>query len=166
MNRRRGYSLVEMLVVMAGLVAMMSLSSVLLINMQNLQKSVREDEEHVRLNITVADRLRDDVGHALALLDRETGFQSGPDCVILKMPGNRVVVWRTQSNEAVRREFGPDDLDVRISMPLGGEGATAAFVPDPFGRRVVLRLHGMRDVAGRTQARTIEIVAAVGGDRP
>ncbi|MBX9681292.1 MAG: type II secretion system GspH family protein [Gemmataceae bacterium] len=166
MIRRCGYSLVEMLVVIGGLVAMMSLSSVLLISMQNLQKTVREDEEHVRMNTSVADRLREDVGHALALLDRETGFQSGPDCVILKMPGNRVVVWRTQSNEAVRREFGPGDLDVRTAMPLGGEGASATFVPDPAGRKVVLRLHGMRDAAGRTQARTIEIVAAVGGDRP
>lgn len=166
MRRRRGYSLLEMLVVIGGIVIMMSLSSVLLINMQNLQRTVRVDEEHVRTNIAVADRLRDDVGHALALIDQESGFRSGPDCVILKLPGDRVVIWRMQSNEAIRRELGPEDRDIRIAMPLGGEGATAAFVPDVSGRRVVLRLNGMRDIAGRTQDRTIEIVAAVGGDLP
>jgi hypothetical protein len=166
MTRRTGYSLIEMLVVIGGMVAMMSLSSILLVSMQNLQRSVTSDEEHVRTNIAVSDRLRDDVGLALALLERESGFQAGPDCVILKLPGDRVVIWRMQSNEAVRRELCPGDRDVRIAMRLGGEGSTATFVPDALGRTVVLRLHGMRDVAGRVPNRTIEIVAAVGGDRP
>lgn len=167
MRRRSGFTLIEMLVVMVGLASIMIIGANLIVEMRRLEREGAEDDTLMVRRFDLADRFRADVRNAVALPLKDGGYAAGDDCILLKMPGEGLVVWRLQGGEAIRREFGPDGRDVRKTFPLGAENAQAAFGPaDPEGRTATLRLLGKRVVMGRREPGAIEIVAALGGERP
>jgi prepilin-type N-terminal cleavage/methylation domain-containing protein len=160
-SRRAGFTLMEMLVVLAGLGLLIVFGCAIMVGLFKLhQASVASGFQLVR-HETFADQFRDDVAHAdaaPAALDR---FQAGPTCLILTRRGSASVVYFEEAGEWKRR-YGPK-ADIFTLHP-GPEGTQLRFNrAGADGRLVSIRISFPQQARAK-QRETLEIGAALGGD--
>lgn len=101
MNSRRGVSLIEMLTVMTGCAALLSLSAVLLHRSMHWQEQSRYFFAVERAALRLADQFREDVHRAKAVQLDEGELADG-GFVQLQLPDGETVEYRRQGAEIVR----------------------------------------------------------------
>src|SRR5262245_7800786 len=81
---RRGYTLVEMCVVMAGLIFLMTLLGATVWGTVRMQRTGEEVYRKHLARSALADQFRADVAHADAAPKTWSTFAAGPQCLILR----------------------------------------------------------------------------------
>lgn len=150
---RRGFSLIEMLAVIACLAGVLALAAVTLQGLGRIGRADRLDRAAQRIADRLADRFRTDVHQA---------ERSGPErdgTLRLEGPGEARVEYRVEGSRVVvtRREGGqPQGVE---SVLLGGDGSARLAWFERNGRRFA-RLQ----CPGRSPCRPLIVEAALGLD--
>jgi type II secretory pathway component PulJ len=159
---RRGFTLVELIVVMWFLGVMLVSGTVILVVTFRLERLAAGTIQRVSRFSQLADAFRDDVAAATAAPQRHGDRTRGRDCLILAQPGDVWVVYEWRNGKLWRRLLsagpeqrrevatGPGDVAVEFD-PAGGDG-----------RLITLRL---AEVDPERPKLTWEFSAALGGDR-
>jgi prepilin-type N-terminal cleavage/methylation domain-containing protein len=159
MNRhsRAGFTLLEMLVVMAALGLLMVLIAGLLTGLVRAERAASEDFQRLLVQSALADRFREDVSRAVDAPERLGEQEAGQACLILRRPDKSHIVYRWTGSELTRQER-PLQEAAQV-MPVGGEQVSATFLRgEPDNRVVILRLKGLRH--------EIDFAAALEGGQP
>jgi prepilin-type N-terminal cleavage/methylation domain-containing protein len=158
---RRGFTLVEMLVVMALVVLLSGLMAKLLIETLGVERFQRQAFDKTLQDNALADQFRADVAQAESTPDQWRDYQAGKDTLILQLPKGEHVVYRWQENSLRRLAFAPKSKTER-NVPTGDENTELAFIHDPQNPKLLrLRLFSVREESPR---QTLDIAAALGGD--
>ncbi len=160
-GRRWGFSLIEMVVVMAALALLMTLVTLTLAGIISSEKLTAGVTQRLMRQQALADQFRADVAGASAGLASWKDWTAGPDCLILRQPGGRHVVYLWRGERLQRLEHQGRDFTAR-PLPLGSENMTVEFPDNEPGRP--LRTLRLLEKRGRVTTWQTEIAAALGGD--
>jgi type II secretory pathway pseudopilin PulG len=158
--RRIGFTLLEVLIVMATMGVLFLLGSAILTGAVQMQRASAMAQEHVTQRAVLADLFRADVHEATSTPDRAATWTAGPRCLILQRSQGKQLVYQWKDDRIVRTEL-PAGTEQRL--PVGAENASVEFVrPGADHRTVTLRL--TRTWPKKASTRTDDIVAALGGE--
>lgn len=159
---RAGFSLVEVLVVMALLGFLMSYATITLWAMVRIQQADARHYHNLIRHNTLADRFRDDVGNAAAAPEALGILRVNPQCLILRRADGVNVVYSIGDNGLERLELNGDfEPTAVLNVYELHEGQHIEFAADNAGRLLTLRI---TDVGEFHQKPAVEIMAALGGD--
>lgn len=170
MNLRRGTSLIELMVVVTGCAAFLSLSGQLLHRAMRTQSESRRCFDAERTAWRLAKDFRRDANAALAATTAADDVGAG-GLLRLELPGERIVAYRRDGASIVRTEKQGDDAASRETYSL--PTATAIAVEFNESTRLATLSIGSdpEDEAAPPPTRLrdaridVEAVAAVGRDR-
>lgn len=156
---RGGFTLVEMLIVMAALGVCMAMGTALILTTLRADKVGEGVSNRVSRRAELGRQFRADVSRAGAASDTLGDHTAGPTHLILAMPGGAAVVyrWDGYTLERVERTTAGE---TRRTVPVGPEGTTVELVR--AAGVVTLRI---AEPAANGPARRAEISAALGGGR-
>lgn len=155
---RRGFSLLELLLVMAVLTIALNFSAVLILSAMRVDQMSAETMHRMTRLTQLADLFRDDVAAAVAARETWGQYQRGPTCAILQGPGDQWVVYQFK-NGMIERVARTSEGESRRPIALGPAEATVEF--DKAGAVLILRITEQhKGMAGLST----EIKAALGGD--
>lgn len=159
---RGGFSLIEVLAVIAGLGLLMILSAVVLVSVFRINDTARDVQERRGQRSLLADQFRADVAQAADAPARLGDVAAGADCLLLRKPDGKHVAYRAVAGQLERCEPEPA-RGIWKWIPLDPVGVAAEFRRSgPDGRLVTLRV---TQTAGRgASKRPLDITAALGGD--
>lgn len=159
---RGGFSLIEVLAVMAGLGLLMLLSVVVLVSVFRINDTARAVQERRSQRTLLADQFRTDVAQATDAPARLGDVVAGLDHLLLRKPDGKHVAYRLAADQLERCEPEPDRGAWKW-VPLDPTGVAAEFHRTGAGGRLItLRL---TQIAGRgASKRPLDITAALGGD--
>ncbi len=157
-TQRIGFSLMEVIAVLAGLSFLMYLSAVLLISTVRIRDASADAVAHQAQRALLIDQFRADVAEAVDAPASLGEWKAGPDCLILRHPNGRHILYRFEADLLLRAAQA-----ARIAEPnwVAQEPALAAVEfhrGGPQQRQITLRL---------TPASTklaLDISASLGGD--
>jgi len=159
MKRRRGYSLVELLVVISMSSVMLGIITVLFTLLFRIERSGRDHVRHSAVLGRLADQFRRDV-HATPVGGVSVGepvqFSPAPDRTITYgTPHGAVIRIERVGSEEVRRESFvlPSSCSASIGSP-----------PDAKGPTVTLSIAPRTDTQPRRPGRTLRVDALLGRD--
>jgi prepilin-type N-terminal cleavage/methylation domain-containing protein len=158
--RRRGFSLVELLCVMALLAVVGLILALLLRQTLDAERTQSDSFNQMLLRNALADQFRGDVSRADKQLDTWREFGAGADTLILHMPDDKHIVYRWQDGELERMTF-TGDKETKRTVPLGHKELKVEI--DASQRLARLRLRALH-LGKVLPGRTTEITAALGGD--
>jgi type II secretory pathway pseudopilin PulG len=159
---RRGFTLLEILVVMASLGLVLLLIAAALVGAMQAQQTALKSSQQLISRSALADQFRSDVGRAAAAPEKLGDQAAGPQCLILKMADDRHVVYRWREGRLERSETAGEVRSSRV-LPVGD-----AIVAVEFGRSDGSRISSLRLIERlrpEAEKHVIEYVAALGGDR-
>ncbi len=162
MTGRRGFTLLEMLVVIWALLLTLFLGTVILLGALRIERAAAAAERRLALHGILADHFRADVAQAGATPEDVGALKAGPTCLILRLADRTYVVYRAQEGRLERAALATAGA-TPYWMPLAGDGVTATFTAAGPDRRVLTLTLQEPDEFGRRQ-RTTAIAAALGGD--
>lgn len=151
----RGFTLVELLVVMYFLGVAMSFGTIMLLATFRIERFSAETIQRVTRLSQLADTFRDDVANATEAPETHGAFTRGPHCLILRQPNDVWVVYQWTDGMLLRRQ----DESRRVIVTGPGD-VIIAF--DRVGR--LIQMHLTERERNRTR-QTWEVAAALGGDR-
>ncbi|HEV3082787.1 MAG TPA: type II secretion system protein [Gemmataceae bacterium] len=164
-GRRRGFSLLEMLVVIVALGILIGLLATTLLGIVRVEGGSRAALDRLSIYSRLADQFRDDVAQAEAAPQQWQTHTAGPACLILHMPGGQPLVYLWEANQLVRMDFQDPAKPIRTVMLARGRG-DVAFEHGKTGDRLLkLRItetHLQRDKKPATHT-LVEVAAALGG---
>jgi prepilin-type N-terminal cleavage/methylation domain-containing protein len=158
-RRRRAFTLVELLIVMAGVSVALAFGSAILVSALKVQRAATNAFGRQALRTVLADQFRADVGEAAAAPDSGGSMKAAPQCVILRRQDGSFIVYRWQEDHLERMELdgactvqrkariGPEAANVRLSRQ--GKLLSLFLIDAPFPGK---------------EAKEFEIAAALGGD--
>lgn len=158
---RRGFTLFEIVTVMAALGAAMGLLTVVLWGSLRLEKASAADLQGLSLRQALAEQFRADVGQATEAPAAWNGHAAGPDRLILFLGPSRRVVYHWQTDRLTRTEFQGEKARQR-ELRTGGPFTVEFSKADAAGKLLTLRLSLRQRHGGVTSL--LEITAALGGD--
>jgi len=122
MRRRQGFTLIEMLVIIAAGTAMMAVGLGLLHMLLQLEQGAREEARRQTALGRLADRFRGDVHAAgrFAAIDA-----AGTPGWRFSLDENRTVEYRAGRREVIRTEFAGDDAVARESYVLPSDASVS-----------------------------------------
>jgi type II secretory pathway pseudopilin PulG len=162
---RRAFTLIEMLVVMAGMALIIGLSIALILGVVRTYDADAALYRRLTAQEQLADRFRADVAAAEAAPVRAGAWSAGERCLILRRPGGRLVVYTFAENAGLERlETGGTATEERQVLPLGTDGVAVAFVRGERDKLLSLRWVETRGMEGAPVLRALEFTAALGGD--
>jgi hypothetical protein len=161
-RRRSGFVLFEIMIVIWVMILILFLGTTTLLGALKIQKAAAAAFDRQTLRAIVADQFRADVALAATAPDEMEGFKAGPACLILRMTGDKRVIYRWHEGRLERAE-----LVGRGAAPywvaLGGTLETAAFTRSGTEKgRVILTFK--EPLQSKTTSHLVEIAAALGGD--
>jgi prepilin-type N-terminal cleavage/methylation domain-containing protein len=160
---RAGFSLLEMVTVMALYGILLSLLMMTLIGIFHVEQSSRAALDGLGWQAVLADQFRDDVSQALAAPQHWQGHTAGPACLILEMSDKRHVVYLWEDSQLFRLEGGAGGKSRKVPLPGKGKGTVTFSRAGPKERLLTLR---MVEPASRPGKESIlDVTAAQGGDR-
>jgi len=133
-NRRSGFTLLEMVTVFGVLTICMLLGAVLIITTMKTERLAETAGNQVSVRKELARQFREDVSRAEAAPDKLGDAAAGPNQLILRLPGETVILYRWEKNKLERREriqakdtwrpvaVGPDGTSVEFVRPQAGGG--------------------------------------------
>jgi hypothetical protein len=161
-HSRRGFTLIEALIVMTSLGLTLSLGAIILIVSMRANQLGAATLLHVRLHADIGDTFRSDVAAATAAPEKLDNWTRGPSCLILQKSADHFVIYEWKNTDVIRTEkhgehVSPSILsvglpDMAITFEVGG------------GSRPLIMLRLTESVPPRT-SRQYEFTAALGGDR-
>jgi len=160
MNRRTGYSLVEVIVVMVTASTMMAVTVALLYGLLRAERITRDHIRHSTALGRLADQFRRDVHAAVALpADEERGWRltlAPGETVVYRAEAGRMDRLRKTGEKLQQREsFAlPPGTAAEIETSSAGDIATASLLIAPNGAE-----------PKRSSGRAIQFDAVVGRDR-
>jgi prepilin-type N-terminal cleavage/methylation domain-containing protein len=161
--RRRGFSLVEMLCVMALLAVIGVVMAVLLREILDVERIQASAFDQMLQRNALADQFRADVAQADKVLPQWRDYASGADSLILEQGKDCHVVYRWNEGTLKRKIFeGAEELE-RV-LPVGGKQIRVEFI-ETGATMVRLRLHTLQS-GKAASGRTVEIAAALAGETP
>lgn len=159
---RRGFTLMEMVVVFFALGVGMFVGGALLLTASKVERSSEVASERMSRRLDLARQFRDDVARAQSAPQKFRNITAGPALLILQMPGQSTIVYQWENDELERFERKGEIETMRQSLPIASKGTTVEFIRPPNKEGIVsLRL---TEPAGRGPARQTEFSAALGGN--
>jgi hypothetical protein len=105
-------------------------------------------------------QFREDVSRAQSAPEQLGGAKSGPESLILQMPGKSVVVYRFEKNALERVERADNQKETLRQIPVGPGGTSVEFIRPKAGEGLItMRLI---ETPERGLPRQSEISAALG----
>ena len=153
---RRGWTLIELIVVMFCLAILLSLIGSIMWAVFRIQASATASFEELQSEARLADRFRLDVAEARETPELAADFKADPLCLILRGEDGALIIYRVVQGRVDRTVLRADDSETD-SFRIGGEDVVGEFNRD--GKLMTLTLHG-------SKRGTLNIAAALGGDRP
>jgi prepilin-type N-terminal cleavage/methylation domain-containing protein len=156
---QRGFTLIEMLIVIFGLAICMMLGGTLVVTTLKVDRAGSTLQNRLAARNALATQFRADVHRAESAPAESGDIKASATCLILAMPGGDRIVYRWENEELWRMErIGGKES--RRQMPLAQLGAKVEFVrPTPESKTVALKIDGPASAGNRA-----EFVAAIGGD--
>src|SRR5207249_536942 len=102
---RRGFTLLEMVCVMALLVLLGGLMSALLIQSLEVERSQAQSLDYMRQTITLADQFRADVAQAESAPPAWQTYTADSQTLILRMKNEAHILYRWRSGKLGRRAY-------------------------------------------------------------
>ena len=161
-ERRRGFTLLEILAVIWALSLVLFLGIVTLLGATQIQKVASTADHQNTLRGIVADQFREDVALATATPEAVGPLKAGPNCLILRLADGSYVAYRVEADRLQRAALAKAGA-APYWMPLGGEGVAVTFARTGPDQRV-LTLTIQEPIGSGPRKRTTEIMAALGGD--
>ena len=152
---RRGWTLIEMLVVMMCLTVLLSLIASVMWAVFRVQEAATSSFENLQSEARLADRFRADVAGARESPELVADFKADPLCLLLRGEDGALIVYRLVQGRVDRTVMRPDGSETD-SFRVGGAEVVGEFSRQ--GRMMTLTLHGAK-------RGTLTITAALGGDR-
>jgi prepilin-type N-terminal cleavage/methylation domain-containing protein len=161
MNNRRGFTMIELLVVISVISVILPLAGGTIVFLLRAQSQSAEALRDAMATTQLSHSLRSDV-HAA-----RSASSSSPDEVSLELDGSRIIEYRSQPDGFVsrvvrrgtsverRERFRVGDVRPRFKLAQGGREVAVTISP---------RLRGAVPVEDRTSAAGIRIAAMVGRD--
>ncbi len=163
LGTRRGFTLIEMLAVMTCLAIMMGLCAVTIQVLLRTGADAQERRSATAAIGRLSERFREDV-HA----SDEAMVMASEDLRLARGPRPRVAIAYEVEGGRVDRIESVDDTESRRESYVLGRGRSAAFEARDDGPRRFLALVVRPDARPEhpEPARTLEVLALVGKDRP
>jgi prepilin-type N-terminal cleavage/methylation domain-containing protein len=159
---RRGFTLIEMLVVLALLTILTGILVLLLKETLQIERSQARGFDKVLQNNALADQFRADVAQAENTSKEWQTFKADRRTLILQMPDGNHVVYVQQGDTLLRRAFENGKESVR-TLPLGSD-VDVEFAGDGDNLNLIrMRMHVLRE-GSPLPGQALEIAAALGGD--
>lgn len=157
--KRGGFSLIEMLVVLAALAMLMGLSFTLLFGMVRTDRVGEGTLRRINRRAEIADQFRDDVHAAIDMPAERGEYRAGPTCLILKQGDASWVVYQAEPGRLIRI-VQSGGTSTRTPIRLASEESDAEF------SRIdgVARLR-LTELVKHGTAKVAVIDAAIGGGR-
>jgi prepilin-type N-terminal cleavage/methylation domain-containing protein len=157
---RAGYSLLEMLAVMAVLAFILGLGGALLLTAMRADQVGAATLHQMSMHDELADQFRADVARATETPAELGNLKAGPNCLILKTDAGHVVYhWHDRKLDRIVRANGQES---RRPVAISSEDTSVEFVR-PAGDRPIITVRVLQTLP-KTAKRTTEISAALGGD--
>lgn len=158
---RGGFTLLEIVVVMALLSVILMLIAVTVVGATRIERASADAHLRAAAWQELADRFRADVAGADAAPATRGGRDAGPHALFLQVNG-QPVAYRWDAGR-LQRSAGPNVDESARQLPLGSDRLSVEFARSgPDGRLITLRLFETRG-EGNLVPR-LEIAAALGGD--
>ena len=157
---RRGFSLIEMLVIIMMLGIVLTFSATILHGGFRIERASAAAFRRIQHQHVLADQFRADVAEAAATPESWEDFDAGPECLILRMDQEHHVMYEWR-NQRLNRIEHLGDRERQRAIPLEGERLAVEFIRD--GRLITLRL---RDSGKAGVAQVRETAAALTGGPP
>jgi prepilin-type N-terminal cleavage/methylation domain-containing protein len=163
-SRRRGFTLIEMLVVVALLGVLMTLTATVLWGSIRIERADADVFQRILAQGSLADQFRSDVAHSVAALDQWEEFQAGSECLILRLESKQHIVYQWDKKQLTRVEFnGTNKSEQMVSTGVDPEMLVLEFIR-PGGDLCLLRLMGTPGPAGNRPRFKIDIAASLKGE--
>jgi hypothetical protein len=162
MTRRAAFMLIELLIVMAVLGLLMSLSAAIILGIMRTYEADAGFFQRGEAQDQLADTFRRDVAAARAAPGRAGVFTASSRCLILRLPDHRLVVYEATDAGVQRTEIVAEDQAQRL-LPLGSKRARVAFERTDECL-LTLQWTESRGLEDAPLEQTSEYRAALGGD--
>ena len=161
--RRSGLTLLEMTAVMVLFSVVLLMSAAVLGVGFRAQRSANAALRLVEWRDALSIQFRSDVHRAESRWLQHGERKAGPDCLILRNPNGRFVVYQWKNQELLRIETQADGTEhQRPLIPSGAVSAVEVEPPSEGTSVIALRL---REDRRHGPPRNSELVAAMGGHR-
>lgn len=158
-KHRSGYTLLEMLIVIAMMTIALGLGGTLLLTAMRADQVGSATLRDLTWRTELADQFREDVAAAVEAPDRVDKYTAGPDCLILRMGGGSLIYrWH---DAIVDRIVFIGGQESRRPIELG-EHAAIEFIRGA-GERPIFTVRVITSPPHGTPSRR-EISVALGGD--
>jgi hypothetical protein len=156
---RSGFSLIEIVVIIAALQVFLTATVGLLWAAIRIERAAGADLERTLVQDALANQFRADVGQASSAPAKFLESVTGPGCLILRQADDKAVIYRWDG-QRLERSAGT----TKQILPLGVEQADVEFTHSTDGRRITLWLTETRGQGSALRTERREITAALGGD--
>lgn len=161
---RRGFTLVELLVVMAMLMFFMGLVVTLLWGAIRIERAGAALMQRTIEQATLADQFRSDVAQATKAPQGVDQFQASPVCLILQQQHDTHVVYHWDRNH-LRRWLIVGEIKTERPVPIGALPDDVNLELTRAGNLCSLRLRAAPPKDGARPRFQLEFTAALGGER-
>lgn len=123
---RRGFSLIELLVVMFGISLVLTMLGVLIWATMRIHTASTDSFERLQQQANLADVFRADVAAARESPELRGDFSGSPVCMMIRDEDGALLIYRWHEGRLERkamREKGEETVD----FPVGGEDTSVAF---------------------------------------
>jgi hypothetical protein len=172
-THRQGFTLLEMVALTGGLVAVMLLGSTVLIGVMQTDYAATAGHRRLIQRNTLADQFRVDVSEAATAPDRfavgEKKETAGPTCLILARPDRSEVMYTWGEGELWRWETPPAGKKsalARRPVLVGSDCQGIEFIrgTGEKGGRPLITMRLALGAPNNKQKRSIEVTGVLGGD--
>lgn len=161
---RRGTSLVEMLVVMAGLAVLLSFLALALWGTIRIERADAAVFVRTLAQSTLADQFRSDVAQSNGAPAKWDDFRAGPDCLILQKPSGEHIAYVWNKERLLRYEQTTEKrLEQAFSLGVHRLDVTIEFVR-PDARLCLLKMRGVPGEGSTRPRFQLDVLAALGGE--
>jgi prepilin-type N-terminal cleavage/methylation domain-containing protein len=163
MNRpRSGFTLLELLAVMACLGIVLCFGTVLLVASMRTDRMIVETMGQVRRHSELADQFREDVAKAIDAPAEAAAHVAGSNCLILQQPGNVYVIYRDLPDYCEQITIRPGSVTKRPLIHSSIDSKVEFSRSGPSNS--IITLH-VRETVAHRKPKDLAISAYVGGDR-
>lgn len=160
---RRGFTLIEMLVVFMVMSMILAVSAALVFGALRTHEADVRFLQQLNARSELVDAFRADVAAAEAAPQKADDLAAGPGCLILRRPDGVRVAYRLADGAVERLEFAGKEKARRV-LPLVRPRTSVEFARDRDGTLLTLRWIEEHGKGTDVVRRVIEHAAALGGD--